>query len=118
MRSNLEEYKGKKVFIARYDHLSSDGVKTEIEEVKEYMATISEGSARVLVDTTGTLISPEVLNQFKQISSQASQKISTKTAILGMSGPRKTFLDIVSKFSKNKTIAFDTKDEAMEWLVS
>jgi len=118
MRSNLEEYKGKKVFIARYDHLSPDGVKAEIEEVKKYMTTISENSARVLVDTNGTIISPDVLNQFKQISSQASHNMATKTAILGMSGPRRTFLEIVSKFSQNKTIAFDTKEEAMDWLVS
>jgi hypothetical protein len=118
MKSGLEEYKGKKVFVARYDHLTMEQIKTEVEDVKQFMGGIPGGTALVLVDTEGTIISPEVLNQFKQISAQASGKLTTRTAILGMNGPRKTFLEIVSKFSKNKVVPFDDRQSAMDWLVS
>jgi len=71
-----------------------------------------------MVDATGTLVSPEFLNQFKEVSSHVSGKITAKTAILGMSGPRKVFLEIVSKFTQNKTVPFDDRQAAMDWLVS
>jgi hypothetical protein len=118
MKSGLEEYKGKKVFVARYDHLTMEQIRSEVEEVKQYMGTNPGGSALVLVNTEGTIISPEVLNQFKQISLQASGQLKTRTAILGMNGPRKTFLEIVSMFSKNKIVPFDSQQDALDWLVS
>jgi hypothetical protein len=118
MKSGLEVYKGKKVFVARYDHMTIVEVKAEVESVKQYMTKVTEKSALVLVDATGTLISPDVLDQFKQISALSSGNLASKTAILGMSGPRKVFLEIVSKFSKNKTVPFDDKQAAMDWLVS
>jgi hypothetical protein len=118
MKSSLEVHKGKKVFVARYDHMTMEEIKTEVEAVKQYMGSVPEKTALVLVDATGTIISPEVLNQFKQVSAQATGKLTTKTAILGMSGPRKTFLEIVSKFTQNKTVPFDDRQSAMDWLVS
>jgi hypothetical protein len=118
MKSSLEVYKGKKVFVARYDHMTLDEVKVEVEAVKHFMVNAPEKSALVMVDATGTLISPEVLNKFKEISSNASGNLTTKTAILGMSGPRKVFLEIVSKFAQNKTVPFDDKQAALDWLVS
>ncbi len=118
MKSGLEEHKGKKVFVARYDHMTMEQVKAEVEDVKKFMGTTPDKTALVLVDTTGTIISPEVLNQFKQISAQVSDNLTTKTAILGMNGPRKTFLEIISKFTKNKTVPFDERQAAIDWLVS
>ncbi|GAP22638.1 hypothetical protein [Leptolinea tardivitalis] len=118
MKSGLEEYKGKKVFIARYDHMTPEEVKSEVDAVKKYVASAPEKIALVMVDATGTLVSPEVLNQFKEVSSHVSGKITAKTAILGMSGPRKVFLEIVSKFTQNKTVPFDDRQAAMDWLVS
>ncbi len=118
MKSSLDVYKGKKVFIARYDHMSLDEVNIEVEAVKHYMENAPDKSALVMVDATGTMISPEVLNRFKDVSSNASDNLSTKTAILGMSGPRKIFLEIVSKFTQNKVVPFDDKQAALDWLVS
>lgn len=118
MKSKLETFKGKKVFIADYTHMKIDEVRAEVGEVKKYMASAPEKSALVLVDATGTLISPEVLNLFKEVSAQATGNLTTKTAILGMTGPRKVFLEIVSKFAQNKTVPFDDKNSAMDWLVS
>jgi hypothetical protein len=118
LKSGLEEYKGKKIFVARYDHMRIEQIISEVEEVKQFMQTSPDGTAMVLVETEGTIISLEILNQFKQISLYASNHLTTKTAILGMNGPRKAFLEIVSKFTKNKVIPFDSREEALEWLVA
>ena len=118
MKSGLETYKGKTIFIARYDHMSLDELRVEVDEVKQFMAAnMADRDILVLVDTNGTLVSPEVLSLFKEISSKSSQ-YRTKTAILGMAGPRRVFLDIVSKFSKVAVMPFDDPEKAKEWLIS
>jgi hypothetical protein len=118
MKSGLDTYKGKTLFIARYDHMTLDELKKEVEEVKAYMAqNMANSDMFVLVDTNGTLVSPEVLNLFKEISSKSSE-YKTKTAILGMAGPRRVFLDIVSKFSKVSVMPFDDPEKARDWLVA
>jgi hypothetical protein len=118
MKSGLEIYKNKRIFVARYDHMSNAELKAEIEEVMTFMAQnpVTEDML-VLVDTTGTLVSPEVLTLFKNMSLKSTQ-FKPKTAILGMTGPRRVFLDIVAKFSKTPAIPFDDMASAKDWLVS
>jgi hypothetical protein len=117
MKSGWEIYKGRKYFAARYDHLTLEEVRAEVSEVKKHMASITDKNMLVLVDTTGTLVSPEVLNLYKDVAS-ASEKYVCKTAMLGMTGARRMFLDIVSKFAKVKVVSFDDVQQAKDWLVS
>ncbi|MCE1255044.1 MAG: hypothetical protein LWX83_16040 [Anaerolineae bacterium] len=118
MKSGWEEHKGKKIFIARYDHMTLQEVRAEVNEVKRNMTLGSaDKTLLVLVDTTGTIVSPEVLNLYKEVSA-ASGQLQTRTAIIGMSGPRRSFLEIVSKFSKSKVVPFDEVQKAKDWLVS
>lgn len=118
MKSGWEEHKGKKIFFARYDHMTMQEVRAEVGEVKKNMAlNPSNNTLLVLVDTTGTIVSPEVLNLYKEVAA-ASGSIKSRTAILGMSGPRRSILEIVSAFSKNKVIPFDDAQKAKDWLVA
>ncbi len=118
MKSAVEIYKGKRIFFARYDHMDLAELQSEIAEVKTYMAqNIIKEDMLVLVDTTATLVSPEILKLFKEMSANSSQ-YKTKTAIVGMSGPRRVFLDIVSKFSKSSFMPFEEIEKAKDWLVS
>ena len=117
MKSSVEIYKGKRIFIARYDHMTLQELRSEVDEVKAYMSqNLTKEDMLVLVDTTGTIVSPEVLKLFKEMSANSSQ-YKTKTAIVGMSGPRKTFLDIVSKFSKASVVPFEDNETAKDWLI-
>ena len=118
MKSSVEIYNGKRLFVARYDNMTLEELQSEVAEVKTYMAqNIINEDMLVLVDTTGTLVSPEVLKLFKEMSVSSSQ-YKTRTAIVGMSGPRKVFLDIVSKFSKASVMPFEDVEKAKEWLIS
>jgi hypothetical protein len=118
MKSGLETYKDKKIFVARYNEMTKEELIAEVNEVKNYMAAnqVSEDML-VLVDTTGTLVSPDVLGLFKEMSLKSTQ-YKTKTAILGMTGPRRVFLDIVAKFSNASVTPFDDINAAKDWLVA
>ena len=118
MKSCWESYKGKRIFIAHYDHMTLEQVATEVKEVSTAMALEKTTTEMlVLVDTTGTLVSPEVLRLFKEVS-ESSSHFKTKSAILGMTGPRRVFLDIVAKFSKTMVTPFDDAQTAKDWLVA
>ena len=118
MKSGPEIYKGKKIFCAHFDHLTLEELQVEVQEIVEYMTGPAETIRLILVDSTGTIISPAVLNEFKKISTAAGEKKPDKSAILGMTGPRKVLLEIINKFSKNPTFPFEDKQSALDWLVS
>jgi hypothetical protein len=118
MKSGLELYNGKNIFFARYDHMTNEQLQVEVSEVASYMSQNKmKENMLVVVDTTGTMVSPDVLKLFKEISMQSTQ-FKTKTAILGMTGPRRVFLDIVAKFSNASPMPFDDLQSAKDWLVA
>ena len=78
--------------------------------MEEEMLTQPPKSVLLLVETAGTVISPEALNLFKNVASHAS-KLLKKTAVLGMTGARRMILDIVAKFAGMGVVAFDTEEQ-------
>jgi hypothetical protein len=119
MKSKWETYKGKKIFCANYNQMTLEEVRAEVEAVKAYMAMNTEKSTLVLVDASGTLISPEVLNLFKEVAAlSGTGQFAPKTALLGMTGPRRIFVEIVSKVSRSNFVPFDDAQKAKDWLVS
>lgn len=117
MKSTWETYNGKQIFCANYDHMTIDEVKKEVTEVKAYMAQHPGNSTLVLVNAVGTIISPDVLNLFKEVAASAGTgNNAVRTALLGMSGPRKAFIGIVSKVTGNPLMPFDDMEKAKEWL--
>ena len=118
MKSTTEIYKGKRIFFARYDHMSVEELRSEVDEVKqELMRQGDDYAPLVLVDTTGTIISPAVLDIYKDMASFGGNH-RAKTALLGITGARKKIMEIISKFSKTAPVPFDDIEQAKEWLVS
>ncbi len=118
MKSTTELYKGKRIFIARYDHMSVEELRAEVAEVKqELMKQSADYVPLVLVDTTGTIISPAVLDIYKEMASFGGNH-HARTALLGITGARKKIMEIISKFSQTAPVPFDDIEQAKEWLVS
>ena len=116
MDSSWETYKGKRFFYARYGNKTIERYRSEIEAVDKEMLIQPKNSVLLLVDTAGSILSPEALNLAKNTALRCKPYL-TKIAILGMGGARKTLLDIVSKFAGLKIEAFETEQQAKDWLV-
>lgn len=116
MKSYWETYKGKQIFYARYDHLVLEEYRAEIIAVEQEVLRQPKNSILLLVNTAGIILSPEALNLAKNTALH-SQPYLRNTAILGMSGLRKTLLEIVVKFSGVKLAAFETEEQAKDYLV-
>jgi hypothetical protein len=117
MKSTWITHKGKRLFYGRYDHLTFHQAREEIAEVDNEFGRQPPQSVLLLVEAAGTLLSPETLNMIKNHALR-SQKYVVKTAVLGMSGARRVFLEIVAKFSGVKVEGFDDIEKAKDWLVS
>jgi hypothetical protein len=117
LRSTWEFYKGKRIFSIRYDHLNFDQLKAEMHAAEKETLTQPAGSVLMLIDTTGTIITPDALLLFKNVAS-STRKYTQRAAVLGVNGTRRALLDIVVKFSGMNVVTFDDAAHARDWLAS
>jgi hypothetical protein len=115
MKSVWETINGKKILLARYDHLTLDELRLEMKDVEKQVVSQPEGSVLLLINIVGTIITPESFTLFKDLASR-TKKYPYKTAVIGISGARKTMLDIIVKVSGLAVAPFDTLEEAKAWL--
>jgi hypothetical protein len=115
------EYKGKKIYYIDYS-----GIKTNaefLEVIRQTNAfrekTKMEGKKNLLmlVNVTGSFIYGDVLAEIKK-AGKYTKEITSKEAVVGITGGKKLLLNIVQSFTNMNITVFDTVEEAKEWLVS
>jgi hypothetical protein len=116
MKSCWETFKGKRLFYAHYEHLTLSELRVEMDAAEKETLKQPRDSVLLLVGTAGTIVTPVVLNLFKNVALRTKPYIH-KTAVLGISGARKTMLDIVVAFSGMQVVAFEDEQKARNWLV-
>ena len=116
MKSSWEPYQGKRLFFAHYDHLNMQDLNIELGSAEKEILQQPTGSVLLLADVTGTIITPEVLNLFKNTALRTNSFL-IKVAVLGVTGVRRAFMDIVAKFSGIRFQAFDDVQKAKDWLL-
>ena len=77
----------------------------------------SQNKALMLVDVSNCHIDMDALKAF-QSSGKTSKERTKGIAVVGITGHRKILLDAVNKFSSLDTKTFNSREEAIEWLVS
>jgi hypothetical protein len=117
MRSHWEDYKGKRIFVGCYEHLTLDEYRAEAAEAEKEMLKQPPNSVLLLVLTEGLIMSPQALSLTKGLAKRTQPRVH-KTAILGITGARRALLDIVVKFSGMQVVPFDDVQKAKDWLVS
>ena len=114
------EFKGKQIYYVDYS-----GIKTNeefLEAIKQSNAfrekIRAEGKRNLLmlVDITGSYVYGEVLNEIKK-AGKITKLLTSREAVVGVNGGKRILLNIVQSFTNMNLKAFDTLEEAMEWLV-
>ena len=116
MRSEFVTHQNVWIFYCRYDHIDLATLTQEIAEVEGLVHKQPENSMRLLVDVSGTLISPSTLNILTKTSLE-NKKYFHRTAVLGVEGVRVQLLDMLVKASGLPVKSFKTEAEAKAWLV-
>jgi hypothetical protein len=115
------EYKGKEIYYVDYSNIkSNEEFMTVIKQsntFREKVRTEGKKDLLMLVDISGSFVYGEVLAEIKK-AGKITKEITSKEAVVGISGGKKILLKIVQSFTNMSLHAFDSLDEAKDWLVS
>jgi hypothetical protein len=120
LKSQWITYKGKKIFYANYSNFGSDtvGLAHEIEAVIGALSNEAAGSVLTLSDVGGTDGTPSAMGIMQNAASRLAP-FARKRAVVGLTGIRKSFLNLVNKFAGHQTYSsFDDMEQAKDWLIA
>ena len=115
-RARWIEHRGQRVLLHDYSELSGYDY---VQAIQERVASLT-GSGLVdvplLLDVTESFVNKEALAAFKQAGVDVRPHVR-KIAVVGVSGLQKYFLHLVNQFSAVGAEPFDTRAQALDWLV-
>ena len=114
---SIIKYKDKEILYFNHNGLRDkellENIKRANKKIKEYTGK----EALTLANFTNAITSNEVMDYLKSEETVAVNKKVNKAAVVGITGIKKIFLNVFNSFTDNKTKAFDTEEEAKEYLV-
>ena len=117
-RITIIQHKGKEILSVDYSNMKAKEVVALTEQLPEVMDKIAE--LRILVDGTNSRGSLESMAAFKDLFAELGQadipKSNMRAAGIGASGLGKILFDGLVRLSPIPIRAFDTKEEALDWL--
>lgn len=117
-RQNWIIHKGERVCIRDYANLEID-VAVRIAKIHQgWQERTSKRNMLVLFDVTNLEVSKELVSIFKAGGKDTKERgVFKKVAVIGATGLLRFFTSVVNKFSNVGAVVFDTREEALDWLV-
>lgn len=112
------EHAGERVLLEDFSGLAGEEIIALVHECNEFIKGTGAptGAMLVLVDISGAFADKPSLAAFKE-SAKEVQPYFKKTAVVGMEGVLKFFAHIVTKFANINATPFDTREQALDWLI-
>jgi len=119
MKSRWVEHNNKKILKQDFSNLfyNTQAVKNELTEVQEIVLSQPENSVLILSDFTNTEVSGDLMSILNQASKTTKPYIK-KTAVLGVSGIKRTFGDLLSRITGQPLVYFSNEADALNWLAA
>ncbi len=119
MKSRWVEHNNQKILKQDFANLFFNGqaVKDELAAVQEIVINQPENSVLVLSDFTNTEIGGDLMGILNQASKSTKPYIK-KTAVLGVTGIKRTFGDLLSRITGQQLVYFSNETDALDWLAS
>lgn len=115
-RVYFTNYKGKKFLYIDISKCSSEEILEVIANAKEIIQNQPEKSVYTLTDVTDSRFNPELTDAMKKYVASNKPYVAA-AAVVGVTGMKQFIYNTIMKFSGRKLVAFDTIDQAKEWLV-
>ena len=114
-------HNGKDIYYVDYSNIKTNEEFLEtIKQTNAFREKVKAEGKRnllMLVDISGSFVYGEVLEEIKK-ASKLTKPLTTREAVVGVTGGKKILLRIVQTFSNMSFKVFDNVEEAKEWLVS
>jgi hypothetical protein len=117
MRSLWIEHNGKKIFYQDFSKhfYNSLAVRVELEEVQKVVTAEPKDSVLVLSDFRDTNVGSDLLASMNA-ASIATKAYVRKTAVLGVTGMKRTLADLLTMLTGQPLKYFDDMEAAKDWL--
>ncbi|MBK8781739.1 MAG: hypothetical protein IPO22_07995 [Anaerolineales bacterium] len=117
MKSKWIEFNGKQILYQDFSNFFFDekAVIVELHEVQSIVLGLPENSALVLSNFSNTEITANLMPILNESSSKTKTHVR-KTAVLGITGVKRTLGDLLSRITGQPLMYFNTEQEAKEWL--
>jgi hypothetical protein len=118
MKSKWIEHQGKKIFYQDFSALfyNSAAVKEELKAVQEVVLNEPLNSVLVISNFKDTQIGAELMSDLNAASAKTKEHVH-KTAVLGVTGFKRTLGDMLSRLTGQQLKYFEFEEEAKNWLV-
>ncbi len=117
MKSKWIEHNGKKILYQDFSNyfFNEKAVIDELREVQSLVSSQAENSVLVLSNFSNTEITANLMPILNESSSKTKLYVQ-KTAVLGITGVKRTLGDLLSRITGQPLMYFNTEMEAKEWL--
>ena len=119
MKSYWTTHQGKRIFIAEFSHCGTDAdlIHEECEAIKAALANEPPRSVLAVTNLTETFVNEVILRTLRELLPITNRYVKRR-AIIGLSGFRKHFIFLVSRFVGDVDFSpFETLNEALAWIV-
>ena len=110
-------YRNKDIVLVDYTPCKTKEEMIDTIRLTAQVFKATPGKILTLSDFTGTFGSKEFMDESKKLSVEIFRAKTEKAAVIGITGVKKVLLKSFNAFSINK-IPFETKEEALEYLVA
>ena len=119
MKSKWIEYDGKQIFNQDFSNhfYNTEAVKNELEEVQAVVTAQPLNSVLVLSDFRNTNVGRTLLPVMNAASSATKAHVK-RTAVLGVTGVKRTLADMLVQLTGQSLKYFDDELQAKVWLTS
>jgi len=118
-RVRIIEHAGQRILLQDFSHV--DDAKVALHEIalaREFMKKNQAGphSMRILTLTEGSRFDSEIIDALKELALH-HKPYALAGAVVGLSPLQRLMYRMISTFSGRKLAAFDSVEEAKDWLV-
>jgi len=108
-------YKDVKISYLDYRGLTTKEMIEAVEAARK--KSLEDNSPRpLLTNITGAFAVPEFMAKVKEAGKE-TKHLTTKSAIVGITGAKKILLNVFNMFTKSDMKVFDNEELAKEWLI-
>ncbi len=115
-RLRFIKHKGQAIFLIDFSHCQGKDMLLLLDQVRADVARHALGSVLTLADFSGAKIDKAVATKIKEVL-VLDRPYVKKSAWVGTDSLPHVFYENFKNFSQRDFPAFETREEAMEWLV-
>ena len=115
-RLRFVTHKGQAIFLIDFSHCQEKDLIVLLDQIRSEVARHEPGTVLTLADFTGAKIDKEVATRIKEVLTLDRPYVK-KSAWVGTEQVPHVFIENFKSFSQRELPTFETREEALEWLV-